>query len=123
MTAAEDRLQRIEIGLSIINNAQRELRKIKIKLNREYYVIEPILLFDYQDNEDYHLSPFVMEFNQFAKSFQLDMVDEMEMLSEQIDPSENGIINLWSDEDLESKVKVAGNAKLIGRVKFPTINR
>lgn len=123
MTAAEDRLQRIETGLVIIRNAQRELRKIKIKLNREYYVIEPILLFDYQDNEDYHLSPFVMEFNQFAKSFQLDMVDEMEMLSEQIDPSENGIINLWSDEDLESKVKVAGNAKLIGRVKFPTINR
>lgn len=123
MTAAEDRLQRIETGLVIIRNAQRELRKIKIKLNREYYVIEPILLFDYQDNEDYHLSPFVMEFNQFAKSFQLDMVDEMEMLSEQIDPSENGIINLWSDEDLESKVKVAGNAKLIGRVKFPTKNR
>ena|SRR5690554_424014 len=95
MTAAEDRLQRIETGLVIIRNAQRELRKIKIKLNREYYVIEPILLFDYQDNEDYHLSPFVMEFNQFAKSFQLDLVDEMEMLSKQIDPSITGILSKY----------------------------
>ena len=123
MTAEEDRLYRIKTGLSIIHKAQRELRKVKIKWNDEYIIVEPILLFDYHNNEDYHLSPFVMEFNQFAKSFQLDMVFKMEMLKDQIDPNQNGTVNLWSDEELESRIKGVSNAKLIGRVNFPTKNR
>ena len=120
MTAEQDRLDRINLGLRIILNAQRDLRRVQVTINGEKIVIDPMLLFDYHDNEDFKLSPFVMEFSTFAKSFQLDQVTDMIVLSNPIDPAINGSINLWTKDEIESRLKSVENAKLIGRVHFPT---
>lgn len=112
----ENRLNVINTGLAIILKAQRELRKVKVLLNNETFIIDPILLVNYENNEDFKLSPFVTDYSSTSKSFRLDSVSKMEMLNVRIDSPTFTDFNTLSDADIISRMKFPINAVIMGRV-------
>lgn len=122
MTAQEERTQRIGIINSIILKAQRDFRQICVTLkDNSKYVMDPMILIDYVDNDDFKLSPMVMEWGQTPQSAYLEDVYSVNaVLGSKVSPdnNDNGKLELYSDIELVKSIAGVQNAIVSGRIRF-----